>query len=199
MFHDTATLKTELAGYASAHSKLTRMVKSGAWIRIRRGLYLDATTPGVSPLNLAGILCGPSYVSFEYALSYHSLIPEEVRTITCASFHKNKHKTFDTPIGRFTYMSLPDQVYPLAVMLQEENGAGFLIATPEKALCDQLYKQGSLNSLRALEALLFDDLRLEKGDLLALDRGLIRTLAPLYRRTCLRLFSSWIDKEAAHA
>ncbi len=199
MFKDTATLKLELADYASPHSKLTRMVESGRWVRVRRGLYLDMEAPQVSPLSLAGILYGPSYVSFEYALAVHSLIPEKVRTITCASFRKNKHKVYDTPIGRFTYSCVPERAYPVAVTLQEAAGHGYLIATPEKALCDQLYKLGGVSSRRALTALLFEDLRMEKADILALDRRVLFALAPLYRRTSLNIFAQWLAREASDA
>ena len=199
MFKDTATMILELADYASPHSKLTRMVESGRWIRVRRGLYLDTEAPEVSPLSLAGILYGPSYVSFEYALAAHGLIPEKVQTITCASFRKNKHKVFDTPIGRFTYSCVPEKAYPLAVTLGGEGASGFLIATPEKALCDQLYTLGGVSSRRQLTRLLFEDLRLERSDLLQLDRQVILTLAPLYRRASLAIFSQWLTREAADA
>ena len=59
-------------------------------IKIRNGLYeTEANTPSYL---LAGSIYGPSYISFEYALSYYGLIPERVTTITCATFNKRKEK-----------------------------------------------------------------------------------------------------------
>ena len=52
---------------------------------------------------LAGSIYGPSYISFEFALSYYGLIPEAVHVVTCASFEKKKKKTYDTIFGTFTY------------------------------------------------------------------------------------------------
>lgn len=200
MFKDTQTLRNELTEYASPHSRITRMVQSGRWIRVRRGLYVDSEGPALNPLILAGILYGPSYISFEYALSLHSLIPEKVHVITCASFRKNKKKIHDTPVGRFTYACIPEKAYPLGVTIQEEDGGlNYLIATPEKALCDQLYKLGNIPSRRALQDALFENLRLEKEDILNMDTPVLLELAPLYGRAGLRFFAEWLKGEVRHA
>lgn len=71
----------------SRQAIIKRAVRKGYLIPIRRDLYLIKNTKGV-PLNsfeIAPIIYGPSYVSFESALSYHGWIPEAVRTTTCAS------------------------------------------------------------------------------------------------------------------
>src|SRR5690554_965136 len=78
-----------------------RMVKDGEYIKIIRGLYeTDPSTPGYL---LAGSIYGPSYLSFEFALAYHGLIPEAVYTFTSATYDKKKKKKFETPFGTFTY------------------------------------------------------------------------------------------------
>jgi predicted transcriptional regulator of viral defense system len=64
------------------------MVKNGDLISLKRGIYVFSEKYRTSPLNyisIANILHKPSYVSFEYALSYHGLIPERVYTITTAA------------------------------------------------------------------------------------------------------------------
>ena len=81
----------ELRDYANPADKLSHMVKRGEYFPIVRGLYeTDRTVPGYL---LAGSIYGPSYISFEYALSYYGLIPEAVYTVTCATFEKKKKKS----------------------------------------------------------------------------------------------------------
>ena len=41
---------------------------------------------------LADSIYGPSYLSFEFALEYHSLIPKAVHQFTSATFEKNRKK-----------------------------------------------------------------------------------------------------------
>src|SRR3989344_3513323 len=60
---------------------LYRYSKQGFIVRVKRGLYAfpDALPP---ELYLANKLYGPSYISREFALSYHGIIPETVYEIT---------------------------------------------------------------------------------------------------------------------
>lgn len=55
---------------------------------------------GTPPYLLAGSIYGPSYISFEYALSYYGMIPEAVYIVTCATF--DKKKKYETAFGTFT-------------------------------------------------------------------------------------------------
>ncbi len=76
--------------YSNKDTKLSREVKNGHLFKIINGLYeTNKNTPGYL---LAGSIYGPSYISFEYALSFYGLIPERVSTITCATFDKKKEK-----------------------------------------------------------------------------------------------------------
>lgn len=62
--------------YKDPKHRIFNMSRKGEIISLKRGLYeTDSTTPG---LVLANSLLGPSYLSFEYALSYYGLIPERV-------------------------------------------------------------------------------------------------------------------------
>lgn len=89
----------ELKDYGAPKARITRMMKSGALIQIKRGLYVNKRS--VSRRVLASMLYGPSYISFEYALSAAGLIPERVEVITSACFRKNRNKIFRTPLGEF--------------------------------------------------------------------------------------------------
>ncbi|MBN1472386.1 MAG: hypothetical protein JW925_11435, partial [Syntrophaceae bacterium] len=140
IYLDTLSLMDSLKGYGSPKSKLTTMIKSGEVIQVRRGLYIPGGNVSYSVKTLANKIYGPSYISFEYALSYYGLIPERVENVTSAIFNKNKNKTFTTPLGTFIYQSIPAAAYPRGFVLIKENDHPFFIATKEKALCDTLYR-----------------------------------------------------------
>jgi len=201
MHKNHLTIMDELSGYASPKARLTRMIKSGDVIQVRRGIFLDARDQknGYSLKSLAAVIYGPSYISFEYALAHYGLIPERVQAVTSAVYHKNKNHRFSTPVGRFYYYYLPAAVFPYGVTLGSENGQSYLIAVPEKALCDMLYKTRGIDSVKAMEALLLEDWRMERAAVLSLDRSAILFLAPLYRKKIFRHLVKWLEGEANHA
>ena len=81
-------IKNELSNYSNKDTKLTREVSKGNLIKIVNGLYeTDPNTPGYL---LASSIYGPSYISFEYALSFYGLIPERVYVVTCVILNKKK-------------------------------------------------------------------------------------------------------------
>ncbi len=177
------SLAIKFKDYTDVKGKIRREVRSGRLTQVARGLYeTDAFTDGK---YLAGAIYGPSYLSFDYVLSMSSLIPEAVFCYTSASFGKGKTKHYENAFGVFTYRDVPAAAYPFGVEIRQENGYSYQIATPEKALCDKLYTISPVGSVKALSALLFDDLRIDEGDFERLDFDDIRQLAPLYRSTNL--------------
>ncbi len=101
------------------------MIRSGEIIRVRRGLYVPGNGNSYSMKTLANRIYGPSYISFEYALSYHNLIPERLTTITSASLAKNRRKEFRTPVGTFVYHSFSPEVLFYGVTRGEEDDSPF--------------------------------------------------------------------------
>ena len=199
-YPDFLFLMDHLKAYASPKAKLTQMIKAGKIIRVKRGLYLWPPPASWSLKTLANKIYGPSYISFEYALSYHQMIPERVEMITCASRAKSKNKTFKTPVGRFYYTSIPASVYPYGILRKDDAEGPFLIATPEKALCDTLSKvTPPVSSLKRLSMLLYEDLRIDADALASLQPEDIRFLAPLYRDKTVALFMKFFLKEIRHA
>lgn len=83
-------LKNFLKDYSNINNKICREVKDKKLYRIVNGLY--DTNGDTSAYLLASSIYGPSYISFEYALSYYGLIPEKVNAVTCATFNKKKEK-----------------------------------------------------------------------------------------------------------
>jgi predicted transcriptional regulator of viral defense system len=108
-------------------------------IRVKKGIYLRTDSPvPYSKELLANLMYGPSYVSLEYALQFHGLIPEAVKTVT--SVTTGRRKSFTTPVGRFEYEHLAPRYFSLGIDIVnlEEGGRAFFIASPEKALFDTI-------------------------------------------------------------
>lgn len=180
--------------YASPKAKLTTMIKKGEVIKVRRGLYLLGDAKGYSLKTLANIIYGPSYVSFESALSYYGFIPEKVQTITSACFNKNKNKLFETPVGTFVYRYINTKVYAYGICRLEENESPFLIASPEKALCDTLSKIRWIKDIHSLEHLLREDLRIDFENLARINIKNLKFLTGLYRQKIISLLCKYVEK-----
>jgi hypothetical protein len=195
MYKNHLVLLSELKGYASPRAKITRMLDSGEMIQVRRGIYLPENEKNFSRKALASVIYGPSYVSFESAFEFYGMIPERVAAITSAIYNKNKNKDFSTPVGRFLYYYLPPAVYPYSVCLRSEQNESFLIASPEKALCDIIYRVGKVSSLEEIKELLFENLRIEKSDLASMNLETLLFLIPLYRKKSLIFLKEFLLKE----
>ncbi len=184
--------KEKLLNYSNKNTKLAREIKAGKLFKIINGLY--ETNPHTPGYLLAGSIYGPSYISFEYALSYYGFIPERVNTITCATFNKKKKKRFETNFGVFTYRDIPSLAYPEEILLKVENDYSYQIATPEKALCDKLYTIAPLNNYANLENMLFNDLRIDAIELQKLDVTKIEKLSNLYHSTNVELLFKYMRR-----
>ena len=183
-------IKDELNNYANKNTKLTREVSKGNLIKIINGLYENnPNTPGYL---LASSIYGPSYISFEYALSYYGLIPERVNVITCATLNKKKKKQYNTFFGTFTYRDVPTLAYPEEIILKNEDNYSYQIATKEKALCDKLYTLKPLKNYRKLEIMLFNDLRIDKEEFSKLNTSKIEKLSKLYHATNVNLLAKYM-------
>lgn len=188
----TEIIDTLSERYKQPHIKLQQMVRRGELFKVVRGLY--ETDPGSPGELLASAIYGPSYLSFEYALSRHGLIPEAVHVFTSATFGKNKTKMYSTPFGNFMFQDIPSRVFSYGVVLENMDDRPFAMACPEKALCDRLYKEKPLQSVRTLQLCLFDELRIDTGDFNNLDKNLIMEIAPLYAKRNLLLLQKVVKK-----
>lgn len=185
-------LLAELKEYVNPTAKIRRLVNEGKLIPVVRGLYeTDGSIPGY---YLAPIIYGPSYLSFEFALAYYSLIPEAVYNFTSATFEKKKLKQYATPFGTYTYRDVPSEAYPVGIVLHSENGYGFQIASPEKAICDELYKISPLRNRRELETLLFEDLRIDKEDFFRLNMADLLEIANCYHTQNHKLLQAYVGR-----
>jgi hypothetical protein len=166
-----------LAGYRRPNDKIADWLAKGVLLPIRRGLYVlgpdDRESPVSSPL-VANLLYGPSYVSLEFALSWHGLIPEGVFDVTSVTLKRSRVVT--TPLGRFSYIHLPQPAYGVGVRIEQgSGGVSFLMASAEKALCDlvMLTRRLPLMSVSAMLTWLREYLRMDMEMLQAMDRQVV--------------------------
>lgn len=186
-----------LRNYKSPRSKLTRLLKTGALIRIRKGLYLLGPKFKRAPYCLellANMIYGPSYVSLERALQIYGFIPEHVEIVT--SVTTKVSKKIQTPIGHFLYAHCHPKSYAVGVTTRSvseyENP---LIATPEKALTDMLtIRRGKITSMQQMEQILLDDLRIEEEDLLTLDLKQIRDIQQALPHSAIHFLEKWLSR-----
>lgn len=164
--------------YRSPADRISRLARRGDLIRLQRGLFVVAPELSGQTLSrelIANHLYGPSYVSFESALSYHGIIPERVHMVRSATFRRSRQ--VETQLGVFQYTTVPENYYPIGItqMLYEEENYSFLMASPEKAICDLIIITSGLRiqSERAMREYLYEDMRMDFDDLERIDTGII--------------------------
>jgi len=178
--------------------KINAMIKKGDLFQLKRGVYAFNSDYRDYPLNLiavANLLHKPSYVSFEYALSYYGLIPERVYSVTSATSYKSSE--YSTEIGKFSYTKVSSKVYSLGLEWKYDNrDGGYLIATVEKALCDKIYQDLRAKKLKKNEIFdyLENDLRIEWSELKKLDTTLMWKISMAYSSSLLQKITATIAK-----
>lgn len=114
---------------------LETQTEEGLLIRLKRGLYaLKTDLP--SDEEIANALYKPSYLSLEYALARHGIIPESPYNLT--SVTTNPTRLFTIKHQTYSYYTIKRTVYA-GYYLDTVGGKKVLIAEPEKALADFLY------------------------------------------------------------
>ncbi|MDR1283900.1 MAG: hypothetical protein LBK99_24245 [Opitutaceae bacterium] len=183
---DHATLVSALHDYASPNDKIHELKKSGDVIALKRGLYVVSPRIHQQDLSrelIANHLRGPSCVSLESALAHYGLIPERVfamRSVTALRARK-----FSTPLGDFDYLTVPAATLPVGVRQEVvRNSYAFLIATPEKALCDLLLTTRNLDlrSVRSMHRYIEEDLRMDMDAAARFDTQIIRDYAAVGKK-----------------
>lgn len=112
-----------------------RYTKRGLLKRVKRGIYALYDTV-VPELYLANKLYEPSYISLEFALSYHQVIPETVYEVTSVTTKATRR--FNVLGKVFTYRKIKKEAFT-GYSVNQQRGLTFLIAEPEKAFVDLTY------------------------------------------------------------
>lgn len=195
---DYQTLTEAMKGLSFPRDKITDMLRQGAIIRIKKGLYVFGTGYQRYPYSkelLANLIYGPSYVSLDYALAYHGLIPERVEALTSVTVSKSRR--FSTPVGLFIYRQIPVRAYEAGMVRAEaDHVQAFLIASPEKALADKIVsvRGGRIASIAEMSRFLETDLRVDASAFRPLSAEKIDDFASRYRSLKLRHLSGLVRR-----
>ena len=161
----TATaLALEFPDIRKSAQKLGLLERDGDIIRLKRGLYVCSEKITGKPISLeliANRLLTPSYVSMSTALRYYGLIPEAV--YVTQSMTTKEARAYETPVGRFSFTRMKSDAFYIGIRNVEENGYSFLMASPEKALCDLIADTPALFLRYRKEALAYleEDIRFD--------------------------------------
>lgn len=183
---DAQTLLTLLADYKKPREAILRMIKNDELIRLKNGVYLisekvkQGNTTIIPFEQLANFLYGPSYVSMEWALSFYGMIPERVHTVTSMTLGKNKE--YHTPIGDFSYLTLPARCYSTGVTQKKTSDflGGFFIASPEKALADMVFRTCKNLDRDQLKEELIESKRIDPAYFRDFNKELLEEIAKCY-------------------
>jgi predicted transcriptional regulator of viral defense system len=137
---DAALLHTGDVSRRELSIQLSRWVRAGRLIQLRRGVYAIARPyrqVEPHPFLVANALRKNSYVSLQSALAFHGLIPEHVPV--CASVTSGRSEKLETPLGTYIYKrAKPDYLFGFRQLEVAANQFAF-VADPEKALLDLVY------------------------------------------------------------
>jgi len=119
----------------AASALLHRYKRRGFILQLKRGFYVfpDFLPPDV---YVANKLYSPSYISLEFALSYHGVIPETVYEITSVTAKATRR--FETLGKIFSFRKIKKTAYA-GYGTEKQGGISFYIADAEKAFVDANY------------------------------------------------------------
>ena len=149
--------------YKQAKNMITRLVKNGWLIRIKRGMYAisDLASRGyltLSPYVVANLLVSESYVSFESALQHYGMFDQMTRKIVSVALKMYKSTVLNQVEYRFV-TTQPRYYFGWQDVRVGEQTAR--IATPEKALIDIVHYHRSQYAID----LVIEKLTEHRGDL----------------------------------
>jgi hypothetical protein len=145
-----------LSGHKVLDYQLSLWVKKGYLVRLKNGIYaFSREKEKLRGEGIAFLLCQPSYLSLESALSWYGFIPEIVYAYTSVTARITR--TFENAWGRFIYRHVKSELFWGYVEMKTDHGP-YLLAEPEKALLDYFY----LNLARINNEDDFENIRLNE-------------------------------------
>ena len=160
----------------SADKKVTWLEKQGFIIRLKRGLYVANPKHSGKTLSselIANHLYAPSYISLSTALRYYGLIPEAV--YVHQSMTVKHSRSFQTPIGSYDYKYISREAFSVGVRSIHKGDYAFLMASPEKALCDLIANSSKVNLryMKDVEIYLEQDIRMDMDEFYKMDATIL--------------------------
>ena len=172
---ESALLLAGRVSIAQIRVQLSRWVRSGRLLQLRRGLY--ALAPAwrkvvPSPFLVANRFRPGSYVSFQSALAFYGHIPEHVPVTTSAG--PGRPGRVVTPLGTYQFSHVADDLLFGYTAVEASAGQTAFVARPEKALLDLVHltpggddpaflRELRLQNLEGLDAAALTDLARRAG------------------------------------
>jgi hypothetical protein len=145
--------------------QLSRWMKEGKVIGLRRGMYVLSKTYCRVPANMAVLanqLYAPSYLSGLWALGHYDLIPERVVWLT--SVTSRVPRRFENPLGVFDYRNIKQDLF-FGYGTRKFGDQDVLVADPEKALLGHWHLTSGEWSLPRLT-----EMRYQQGAIVSVER-----------------------------
>ena len=181
----TSAIASLYPNITSVNRKVANLEKEGRIIRLKRGMYVVNPNESGKLLSLGligNVLYGPSYVSMLTALREYGLIPARVEVVESMTTHLTV--SFENPVGRFEYHHCTKDYYSIGITQREEEGISYLIATPEKALCDYIVctPRLPLRFIKDTYIFLEEDLRLDMDAFMEMNVDIFRQCAAVSKK-----------------
>ena len=160
----------------SQYKKVVWLEKNGYIIRLKRGLYVvnpEHSGKTLSSELIANHLYAPSYISMSTALRYYGLIPEAV--YVHQSMTVKHSRSFQTPIGSYDYKYISRKAFSVGVRSIHKGDYAFLMASPEKSLCDLIANSSKVNLryMKDVEIYLEQDIRMDMDEFYKMDATIL--------------------------
>ena len=160
----------------SPDKKVVWLEKNGHIIRLKRGLYVvnpEHSGKTLSSELIANHLYAPSYISMSTALRYYGLIPEAV--YVHQSMTVKHSRSFQTPIGSYDYKYISRKAFSVGVRSIHKGDYAFLMASPEKSLCDLIANSSKVNLryMKDVEIYLEQDIRMDMDEFYKMDATIL--------------------------
>ena len=190
-------LQTGDVGRKELSVQLSRWVRSGRLIQLRRGVYTIARPYRKiepHPFLVANSLRRNSYVSLQSALAFHGLIPEYVPV--CTSVSTGRSEQLETALGTFSYRRFKAEY--LFGFRQYEVALDQLafVAVAEKALLDLVYLTPGADTDSYLHELRLQHIETIDGEIL---EELADRMGKPKLRSAARLIRQLLDDEETHS
>ncbi|MBP1608158.1 MAG: hypothetical protein H6Q04_393 [Acidobacteria bacterium] len=150
----SALLLSGKVSAAQVRLQLSRWVKDGRLIQLRRGLYALAPVwrkVDPHPFLIANRLQRGSYVSAQSALAFYGMIPEHVPVVT--SVGPGRPETVRNPLGAFQFNHLAKPLFFGYSQVEVAPKQLAFVASAEKALLDLIHLTAGADSEKYLRQL----------------------------------------------
>lgn len=196
---DLSVLQSIFPNCKQITDKARSLEEEGRIVRLKKGMYVASQNETDIPICkelIANHLYGPSYVSLETALRYYGLIPEYVYKVSSITIKQSRD--FETPIATFHFQNCTPEYFPIGIRMEETQNCNFLIASPEKALCDLISTKPKLQfrSMFDIGGWLEQDIRFDMEQLASFDKELLIEIAKQSRRSnSIKILIKYLEHE----